>query len=261
MEKIITRTRLALGAAALLALIVVPVALAATDGGSQATVSAAGVKKKIKRLAERVGELEQANASLTQANTSLTQQVAELQGEQGGGRPPTGEAGGDLTANYPNPEIGAGAVSSAEVADRSLTGADIDRGTEIVLCGTCISPGVVTSLADDGLFTGFGGSGNSGASTEVRPALVELSEHDIFDVWTASLSPTELSFSSSDSLPLNPADPGESRYEMTVTLPEISPDNPPANSALIYVRDSGGITQLVARFADGDIDVLAEEAP
>lgn len=112
MTQMITRARLLLGAAALLALLVVPVALAASDGSSGAQATASGVKGKVKKLTQRV--------------TQLEQQLAGLQGEQGGARPPTGAAGGDLTGQYPNPSIANGAVNSAKVADGSLTGDDVN---------------------------------------------------------------------------------------------------------------------------------------
>jgi hypothetical protein len=258
MEKMVTRTRLALGAAALLALIVVPVAMAATDSGSQATASAGG-KKKIKRLAERVGELEQANAS-------LTQQVAELQGEQGGGRPPTGEAGGDLAGTYPDPSIGTGAVNSAKVADGSLGGIDIDPQTTIAL-GRFAARSELS--AADGLLTGV--FTHNAFGTAVDFGGVEVFENTLSDNLSASLSPSELSFRNAlfssrvtfgdDPAPLAA---GETRYERTITLPEtdpFDPGNPPGNSVRIYVDDFAGSTQLLARFADGEIVVLAEEGP
>ena len=41
----------------------------------------------------------------------------------------TATAGGDLTGNYPSPSIAGDAVSSAKVANNSLTGADVDEST------------------------------------------------------------------------------------------------------------------------------------
>jgi Collagen triple helix repeat (20 copies) len=47
------------------------------------------------------------------------------QGVQGPPGPSTGPAGGDLSGNYPNPEIAAGKVGAAEVANGSLTSGDV----------------------------------------------------------------------------------------------------------------------------------------
>jgi len=100
----------------------VQVAVAGQGGASKASHGKKHPKSSKRQLRALRAEL-QAQASELQA---LRGQVATLQGQSAAPATPTGAAGGDLTGSYPNPQIAAGAVGTAEVQDGSLTDADLN---------------------------------------------------------------------------------------------------------------------------------------
>jgi hypothetical protein len=133
----------ALLAAAVMAMVVMPVAIANGQGPS-ATVSATSTAAKIKALTKQARKLNQLAAS-------LAQRIAALEGKGDvrvpAALPPSGPAGGDLTGSYPKPQLSANSVNSAKVADSTIGTPDLANSA---ITFNKIAPGAVqeSSLAE-----------------------------------------------------------------------------------------------------------------
>jgi hypothetical protein len=116
------RWHLAAVAAGVLVLLVVQVAVAQNGSRSRAprARSSASVRRQISKLKAQIGQLR------AQVNSISKQQGPPgPPGDQGPPGNSTGPAGGDLTGSYPDPQIAADAVTSAEVFNSSLTANDL----------------------------------------------------------------------------------------------------------------------------------------
>ncbi|MGH2987104.1 MAG: hypothetical protein ACRDLO_10520 [Solirubrobacterales bacterium] len=117
------RPMYALLAGAVLGLIALPIAFAGAAKDPEAAARAT-VKKQVKKLKKRIGQLEQRVDEL-----SRQPGPEGPAGPQGPAGPATGAAGGDLTGNYPNPLIGPDTVGSSEIADETVGFDDIGRNS------------------------------------------------------------------------------------------------------------------------------------
>ena len=122
MERVRTKPIYALISAAVMGLLVMPIAFAGAADGPKTAVSAS-VNKQVKKLKRQVSQLQRQVEDLS--NQPGSQGPEGPQGAQGPPGPATGPAGGDLTGSYPNPLIGPNAVGSTELLDGEVGTPDI----------------------------------------------------------------------------------------------------------------------------------------
>jgi hypothetical protein len=112
----------ALLAAAVTALVVLPVAIAGARAPRAPVPKRANAAKQIKALQKEVASLGAQVAALAAKSAPAP---APAPAPSPAALPPSGPASGDLSGTYPSPRLRAGSVNGATVADGSLTGADV----------------------------------------------------------------------------------------------------------------------------------------
>jgi hypothetical protein len=120
----------ALLAAAVMAMVVMPIAIAGASGHAAGQPASKSITKQIRALRKQAAALAKQVAALEGALAPLQDQVTQLKGKQfPASLPPSGPAGGDLTGTFPKPQIGPNTVGALQIADGTVSSADIADGS------------------------------------------------------------------------------------------------------------------------------------
>lgn len=101
----------------------------------------------------------------------------DLQAEVGGGGPPTGPAGGELSGNYPDPTIANNVITSAKIVNGTITNDDINAAAAIDYGKLNLSNSIVAGdIAADAVGSSEIAAGAVGTSELAQGIVVELAD-------------------------------------------------------------------------------------